>query len=100
MLVVLDEATHVWAALHSFEGGHPPHVPLQPSSPHVLPVQLGLQLTALPPPDAVPDEPIVEPPPDAAPDDPLVEPPLDVAPDDPLVEPPTDEPPVPEALPL
>ena len=73
MLVVLDGATQVWAALHSLDGGHPPHVPLQPSSPHVFPMQLGVQLAAVPPPVALPDEPPVELPPDPFPDEPPLE---------------------------
>ncbi len=97
MLVVLDGATQVWAALQSLDGGQPPHVPLQPSSPHVLPVHLGVQLADVPPPDALPAEPPAALPPDEAPDDPLVEPPLEETPACPPVA--TSPPPVAPAPP-
>jgi hypothetical protein len=66
MLVVLGDATQVCAGPQSWEGGQPPQVPWQPSSPQVFPVQLGVQaapedelvdgpvLVVVPPPDAVP----------------------------------------------
>lgn len=58
MLVGLDEATHVCAGPQSCEGGQPPQVPLQPSSPQVFPVQLAWQSRGTPVPEspALPDE--------------------------------------------
>ena len=43
MLVVLVDATQVCAGPQSWEGGHPPQVPWQPSLPQVFPVQLAAQ---------------------------------------------------------
>jgi hypothetical protein len=40
MLVVLVGVSQVCDALQSWLGLHPPQVPLQPSGPQVLPVQL------------------------------------------------------------
>jgi hypothetical protein len=44
MLVVLGDATQVFAGPQSWEGGHPPQVPWHPSSPHVFPAQFGVQV--------------------------------------------------------
>src|SRR4051812_48299129 len=81
MLVVLPAgSTQLPCALHSWEGRHPPHVPLQPSSPQVLPLQSGLQLLIGPEPPAPAVAPLPASPPVAdapAPDEPLAEgPPL------------------------
>jgi len=43
MLVVLVGVSQVCVALQSWEGLQPPQVPLQPSGPHVLPVQSAWQ---------------------------------------------------------
>jgi hypothetical protein len=92
MLDVLEGAVHVPEAPQSWEGGQPPHVPPQPSSPQVFPVQLALQFAAGPPSEALPDE---DPPDDDAPDDAP-----DVAPlDEPPPPSPPDEPPAPTSLP-
>src|SRR5947207_15557060 len=48
MEVVLGDATQVFAGPQSWDGGQPPQVPPQPSSPQVSPVQLGLQLARMP----------------------------------------------------
>jgi hypothetical protein len=39
MLVVLGDAMQVCDGPQSCDGGHPPHVPAQPSSPQLFPVQ-------------------------------------------------------------
>jgi hypothetical protein len=91
MLVVVDGATQVWEELQSWEGGQPPHVPPQPSPPHVFPVQSAVQLE-VPASGAVPEP--VEPPPEEAEDDAalpdaalLEVPPMDdEAPDPPALE--------------
>ena len=95
MLLVLPVgATQLPCALHSCEGGQPPQVPVQPSLPHVLPLQSGVQLCGEPEPAA----PAADPPlPDAPP---LPEAPPEVPP--PLTPPVEDAPaaaapPLPEA---
>ncbi len=62
MLVVLEDATQVWAEPQSWEGGHPPQVPWQPSSPQVFAVQSGVQATEppVPPSGDPPDEALVD----------------------------------------
>ena len=66
-LVVLEDATQVCEDPQSWDGGQPPQVCPQPSSPHVFPLQLGVQLTppsgAAPvdPPEAVPPVPPLPP---------------------------------------
>jgi hypothetical protein len=58
MLVVLEDATQVWAEPQSWDGGHPPQVPWQPSSPQVFAVQSGVQLVEppVPPSGSPPDD--------------------------------------------
>src|SRR5579883_2956552 len=48
MPAVAEGVTHVCAGPHSCEGGQPPQLPLQPSSPQVLPVQSALQRPGAP----------------------------------------------------
>jgi hypothetical protein len=116
MLVVLEGATQVCEAPHSWEGGQPPHVPPQPSSPQVLPVHVAVQLEA-PPSDIPLEEELVDPLPDEKlgnplPDEKLVNPlpddpddvlpkvvPLEVAaPDDDAPVPPSPGPPLEEPV--
>lgn len=107
MLVVFEGVTHVCEAPHSWEGGQPPHVPPQPSSPHVLPVHVDVQLEA-PPSDIPPDEELVDPLPDEELVDPLPDDPDDVlpkvlplevaAPDDDAPAPPSPGPPLEEPV--
>ncbi len=48
MLLWLGEATQVFADPHNWDGGQPPQLPPQPSSPHVLLAQSGLQFGGAP----------------------------------------------------
>src|SRR5580658_444372 len=57
MLDVLAGAMQVPEAAQSCEGGQPPQVPPQPSSPHVFAVQFDLQFGAGPPSEVPPDAP-------------------------------------------
>ena len=63
MVAVFEGMTHVCEAPHRWDGGQPPHVPPQPSSPHVLPVHTGVQLDE-PPSGPPPEDELVEVPPD------------------------------------
>jgi hypothetical protein len=94
MLLVLPVgATQLPWALHSCEGGQPPQVPVQPSLPHVLPPQSGVQLWGEPDPAAPaadPPLPDAPPPPDAAPLP-------DAPPEAPPLTPPVETPPLPAA---
>src|SRR6185312_602541 len=97
MLDVLEDATHVWAEPQSWDGGQPPHVCPQPSSPQVLALQFGVQLAPLPPVGVDPPEPLTtlppepELPPEPLPPCPvLLVPPEPVLPPDPAAPPPPD----------
>ena len=90
MLDELEGAMQVPDVPQSCEGGQPPQVPPQASSPQVLPAQLDLQPGAGPPSAVLPDDE----PPDAPSGDPV--PPLD---EPVLPEEPPDDPPAPSSPP-
>jgi hypothetical protein len=94
--VAIDGATQVCDVPQSCEGGQPPQVCPQPSSPQVFPLQLEVQLTP-PPPLALPPEPPlpVVPPVPTTPEPPLLTPPAPPKP--PVLWPPEPEPPCPTA---